>query len=52
MAGKLDQAKGRIKKAAGELSGNKRLKTEGTIDKVSGRIKSGVDRVKKALQGK
>ena len=50
--GKMDEAKGRIKKAAGELTGNSRLKAEGTIDKGAGKLKQGIDKVKKALQGK
>jgi uncharacterized protein YjbJ (UPF0337 family) len=29
MAGKVDQAKGRVKEAAGALTGNQRLKQEG-----------------------
>lgn len=48
----MDQAKGRVKKAIGELTGNQKLKNEGTIDKASGKIKKGVDKVKRALQGK
>lgn len=52
MSGKTDEAKGRIKKAAGELTGNKRLKTEGQIDKAAGKVKQGVDKAKDALQGK
>ena len=52
MAGEIDKAKGRIKKAVGELTGNKKMKREGTLDKLSGNMKSGVNKVKKALQGK
>ncbi len=52
MAGKIDKAKGRIKKAVGEVTGSRKLKNEGTIDKVAGSIKSGVDKVKNMLQGK
>lgn len=52
MSGEIDQAKGRIKKAVGELTDDDRLKTEGTIDKVAGKVKSGVDKVKKTIQGK
>lgn len=52
MAGEIDKAKGSIKKVVGELTGNKKLKNEGRIDKAAGKIKSGVDKVKKALQGK
>lgn len=52
MAGEMDQAKGRLKKAVGELTGNQRMKTEGAIDKASGKAKSGINKVKKTLQGK
>ncbi|MCE9581792.1 MAG: CsbD family protein [Planctomycetes bacterium] len=52
MAGETDKAKGRIKKAIGELTGDKKLKREGAIDTISGNLKSGIEKVKKALQGK
>jgi uncharacterized protein YjbJ (UPF0337 family) len=50
MAGKSDEAKGRIKKAIGELTGNKKMKREGTIDKAAGKVKQGVSKVQKALK--
>jgi uncharacterized protein YjbJ (UPF0337 family) len=37
-----DEAKGRIKKAAGELTGDDELKREGTVDKASGKMKDAV----------
>lgn len=40
-----DEMKGRIKVAAGELTGNRRLKTEGQIDKASGKVKKAVSRI-------
>lgn len=52
MDGKVDELKGRVKKAAGELTGNERLKAEGTVDKAAGKIKQGVDKVRDALEGK
>lgn len=52
MEGKLDQAKGRIKKAIGELTDDQELKNEGTIDKVAGKVKEGVEKVKDTFQGK
>ncbi|MBC7855534.1 MAG: CsbD family protein [Pirellulaceae bacterium] len=52
MSGKSDEIKGRVKKAVGELTGNQRLKQEGQIDKVAGKVKQGVDKVKRTLQGK
>jgi len=42
--GKLEEAKGRMKRAAGELSGDKQLKREGTVDKAAGKAKKAVDR--------
>ena len=52
MEGKYDEMKGKVKKAVGELTDNQSLKNEGTIDKASGKIKQGVDKIKKTLQGK
>jgi uncharacterized protein YjbJ (UPF0337 family) len=34
-----DQAKGRIKEAAGDLTGNERLKNEGKADQAAGDVK-------------
>jgi uncharacterized protein YjbJ (UPF0337 family) len=55
MGGKLDQAKGRIKEAAGVLRGDDRLKREGKRDQVAGKVKEtadkAVDTVKDALTG-
>ena len=52
MSGKTDEMKGRVKKAAGELTDNPKLKREGEIDKAAGKVKQGVDKVKRTLQGK
>ena len=56
MAGKVDQAKGRVKEAAGALTGNQRLKQEGKMDQAAGKMKSAatktVDAVKNAFGGK
>lgn len=52
MAGEIDKAKGRIKKAVGELTGSQKMKNEGAIDKIAGNVKSGVNKVKKVLEGK
>jgi len=53
---KSDEAKGRIKEAAGDLTGNKRLKREGKVDragaKVKGKVDKGIDKVKDAVRGK
>jgi uncharacterized protein YjbJ (UPF0337 family) len=53
MSGKTDQVKGRIKEAAGVLTGNDRLKRKGRLDQVVGKVKEtaekAVDRMKDAL---
>lgn len=35
--GRVDDAKGRVKEAAGAITGNEKLKTEGQVDQVSGK---------------
>ena len=45
MAGGADKAKGRVKKAVGELTDNKDLKREGEIDEASGKAKDVVQKV-------
>lgn len=49
LEGKWDQAKGRIKNAAGELSGDRELKNEGTMDKLKGKMKDIKGDIKGAL---
>ena len=52
--GAADDAKGRLKKAGGELTGDDSLKREGEVDKASGKVKDAVggtaDKVKDALR--
>jgi uncharacterized protein YjbJ (UPF0337 family) len=43
MAGKMDKAKGRTKKAVGELTDDENLKSRGRADKAKGKAKSGID---------
>lgn len=56
MAGKMDQAKGRLKEAGGALTGNKRLKQEGKMDQAVGKVKGAatkaVNVAKNVLSGK
>jgi len=56
MSGDADKAKGRVKEAAGSLTGDQDLKNEGRVDQASGDIKSkvtdAVDKVKHKLTGK
>lgn len=41
----MDQAKGRIKQAAGDLTDNDDLKREGKADEAAGKVKGTVDKV-------
>ena len=54
MGGKTDVVKGRIKEAAGALTGNDKLREEGKTDQVVGKAKQVVqnaaDTVKKAVK--
>ena len=54
MGGKTDVVKGRIKEAAGALTGNDKLRAEGKTDQVVGKTKQAVqkvtDTVKKAAK--
>jgi uncharacterized protein YjbJ (UPF0337 family) len=56
MAGKIDQAKGRLKAARGAFAGNEPLKREGKLDQAAGKVKAAatkaVNTVKKGLSGK
>lgn len=53
MGGKTDEAKGRVKEAAGALTGDTKLKREGQADqlvgKVKRKVKKVVDKVKDAV---
>ena len=53
MGGKTDEVKGRIKEAAGALTGNDKLREEGKTDQAVGKAKEAVqsaaDTVKKAV---
>lgn len=51
MGGKTDIAKGRIKEAAGALTGNDKLRAEGKADQAVGKVKQVAKKaVKKAKQ--
>jgi uncharacterized protein YjbJ (UPF0337 family) len=53
--GSVDEAKGRVKEAAGSLTDDKSLQNEGKVDKASGNVKDKVggaaDKVKDAIRG-
>lgn len=46
----LDDAKGRLKEGAGDLTGDEDLQREGKTDQAAGKVKEGVDKVKDALK--
>jgi len=54
MGGKTDEVKGRIKEAAGALTGDDRLRAEGKADQAVGKVKQevekAVDKVKAAAE--
>ena len=43
--GKTDELKGRVKEAAGALTGDARLKREGQLDQTVGRVKQTADKM-------
>lgn len=44
--GDAEDLKGRVKEAAGDLTGNKDMEREGKVDQASSKVKEGVDAVK------
>jgi len=50
MAGKAEQMKGVAKEAAGDLTGNKDLKSEGKADQHSGEAKEKVGKIEEKIE--
>ena len=50
MSGETDQAKGRIKQAAGDLTGNDDLEREGELDEAAGKAKEFIGDAKESLE--
>jgi uncharacterized protein YjbJ (UPF0337 family) len=52
--GRTDELKGRVKEAAGALTGDEKLKREGQLDQAVGQVKQKadkvIDKVKKAVK--
>ena len=46
-----DDAKGRLKEAAGDLTGDDDLQREGKVDQATGAVKDGVEKVSDAVKG-
>jgi uncharacterized protein YjbJ (UPF0337 family) len=44
MSGAIDKAKGRIKEAAGALTGDRKLKREGKLDQAAGTVKDAAEK--------
>jgi uncharacterized protein YjbJ (UPF0337 family) len=48
----IDKTKGRVKEAAGALTGNRRLKNEGRVDQAKSSVKNAVDRIADTVAGR
>ena len=49
LSGKGDQLKGKLKQAAGDLTGDERLHDEGVADEAAGEIKEGFGRGRRKI---
>ncbi|MDX6705525.1 MAG: hypothetical protein QOD83_3017 [Solirubrobacteraceae bacterium] len=49
--GTIDEAKGRAKEAAGDVTGDQDLKDEGKVDRASGKLKDAVGNAADKLKG-
>jgi len=50
MSGKMDEAKGRVKEAAGAVTDDDKLRREGKIDQVAGKVKQAAEKVASKVQ--
>ena len=48
----IDKVKGRVKEAAGALTGDRRLKREGRADQARSSVKNAVDKIADTLSGR
>jgi uncharacterized protein YjbJ (UPF0337 family) len=48
----IDKVKGRVKEAAGALTGDRRLKNEGRADQARSSVKNAVDKIADTLSGR
>ena len=48
----IDKVKGRVKEAAGALTGDRRLKKEGRADQARSSVKNAVDKIADTLSGR
>jgi uncharacterized protein YjbJ (UPF0337 family) len=49
-SGRSDQAKGRVKEAAGALTGDKKMQREGKADQAAGKLKQAAGKAKKKVE--
>ena len=49
---KAQELRGRIKRNAGEVSGDRRLEAEGSAEEMKGRLKQAGEKVKDAFRGR
>jgi uncharacterized protein YjbJ (UPF0337 family) len=47
--GKVDQAKGKVKQAVGDVTGNDKLKADGKVDETVGDVKTAVGEVQEKV---
>jgi uncharacterized protein YjbJ (UPF0337 family) len=50
--GSMEQMKGRVKEAAGKVTGDEKLKSEGRADQAKGKLQNFLGGIKDALRGK
>ncbi len=50
--GSMDQMKGSAKEAAGKVTGDEKLKSEGRTDQAKGKLQNFIGGIKDALRGK
>ena len=48
---KIDQAKGSVKENVGKLTGDKKLESEGAVEKTTAKVKDVAEDVKDAVEG-
>jgi len=49
-SGKSDEVTGRVKEAAGVLTGDKKMEREGKVDQSAGKLKQAVEKVKQKAE--
>ncbi len=49
-SGKIDEVKGRVKEAAGAITGDSKLKREGKADQSAGKAKQAVEKVQEKAE--